>query len=104
VQNEFASPRASFGFFGEHEPEGTQVDDDEKPTTTEQELWEWLHYDEGIPLTRRAIKHAVLNREIKPTRIGNCNLYSRQDGWDWIKSRKQPGIYRAPESRAAVSE
>lgn len=58
------------------------MDEDEKPTMTEQELWEWLHYDEGIPLTRRAIKHAVLNREIKPTRIGNSNLYCKKDGWE----------------------
>ncbi|ACC42852.1 hypothetical protein MMAR_4445 [Mycobacterium marinum M] len=80
------------------------MDEDEKPTMTEQELWEWLHYDEGIPLTRRAIKHAVLNREIKPTRIGNSNLYCKKDGWDFIKSRKQSGVYHAPETRAAVGE
>lgn len=73
----------------------------EKPTMTEQELWEWLHYDEGIPVTRRAVKHAVLRREIEPTRLGNSNLYSRQDGWDWIKSRKQAGAYRVPKTAAA---
>lgn len=75
--------------------------DDEKPTMSEQELFEWLCYDEGIPVTRRAVKHAVLRREILPTRIGNCNFYSKQDGWDWIKSRKQPGVYRLPKAKAA---
>nr|WP_313774275.1 hypothetical protein [Mycobacterium sp.] len=80
------------------------MDDNEKPTMTEQELWEWLHYDEGIPVTRRAIKYAVQDREIKPTRIGNGNFYSRQDGWEWLKSRKQSGVYRAPETRAVVGE
>ena len=29
------------------------MDEDQKPTMTEQELWEWLLYDEGIPVTRR---------------------------------------------------
>lgn len=66
------------------------MNEDEKPTMTEQELWEWLYYDEGIPVSRRSVKYAVMNREIVPTRLGNGNLYSKQDGWDWIKSRKQP--------------
>ncbi len=48
----------------------------------------------GIPVTRRAVKHAVLRREIIPTRLGNTNLYSKQDGWDFIASRKQSGVYR----------
>lgn len=71
------------------------MNEDEKPTMTEQELWEWLYYDEDIPVTRRTIKYAVIGREIIPTRIGNSNRFSRKDGWDWIKSRKQPGAYHA---------
>ena len=71
------------------------MDENQKPTMTEQQLWEWLHYDEGIPVTRRAIKHAVIRREIVPTRLGNHNRYSKQDGWDFIASRRQAGAYRA---------
>lgn len=85
------------------------MDEDQKPTMTEQELWEWLHYDEGIPVSRRAIKHAVINREIVPTRLGNNNYFSKQDGLDWLKSRKQPepsrfvgpNAHRAPKTAAA---
>lgn len=77
------------------------MDDDHKPTMTEQELWEWLHYEEGIPISRRALKHAVIRREILPTRLGNTNLYSKQDGWDFIASRKQTGVYRLPNSATA---
>lgn len=80
------------------------MDDDEKPTMSETELWAWLRNSEGIDVSRRAIKYAILRREILPSRIGPRNLYSKQDGWEWIKSRKQPGVYRAPESRAAVGE
>lgn len=85
------------------------MDEDQKPTMTEQELWEWLHYNEGIPVSRRAIKHAVINREIVPTRLGNNNYFSKQDGLDWLKSRKQPepsrfvgpNAHRAPKTAAA---
>jgi hypothetical protein len=80
------------------------MNDDEKPTLTEYELWRYLHFEEGLPVTRRAIKYAVLRREIQPTRLGGGNFYSRRDGLDWIKSRKQSGVYRAPETRAAVGE
>ena len=73
------------------------MDDDEKPVLTEDELWEYLHYDEGIPVTRRTIKWAVLRREIIPTRLGNKNLFSRRDGVVWLISRRQPGPYRASE-------
>jgi hypothetical protein len=82
-----------------------EMGDDEKATMTEQELWEWLHYDEGIPVTRRAIKFAVQYRQIKPTRYnGNTNYFSKKDGWEWVRSRKLPGAYSAPETRAAVGE
>lgn len=77
------------------------MDESRKPTMTEQELWEWLRYNEGIPVSRRAIKHGVLRREILPTRLGNTNLFSKQDGWDFIASRKQSGVYRLPKPAAA---
>lgn len=76
------------------------MDDDDKPTMTETELWEWLHYDEGIPVTRRAIKMAVINREIEPTRLGNGNFFSRRDGLVWLRSRKQAGAYSASKVTA----
>ena len=43
------------------------------PVLTKDELWEYLHHDEGLPVTRRTIKHAVIRREIVPTRLGNSN-------------------------------
>jgi len=65
------------------------MNDDEKPTMTEQELWEWLHDQEGIPVSRRAIKHAVIDRKIIPTRLGIGNFFSKRDGWDFIAAQKQ---------------
>jgi hypothetical protein len=76
------------------------VDDMNKPVLTEVELWEYLHYDEGLPVTRRSIKHAVIRREIVPTRLGNCNFFSKRDGLDWIASRRQTGVYRAKSGAA----
>ncbi len=60
------------------------MDDDEKPTMTEQELFEWLRYDEGIPVTRHAIKHAVIKKKIGRTKLGNGNYFSKRNGWDYI--------------------
>lgn len=76
------------------------MDDMDKPVLTENELWEYLHCEQGLPVTRRSIKHAVLRREIVPTRLGNCNFFSRRDGLDWIVSRKQTGTYRAKSGAA----
>jgi hypothetical protein len=78
------------------------MDDLDRPNLTEQELYEFLFYDEDLPVTRRAVKHAVLRREIRPTRLGNGNYYSKRDGLDWVKSRKQSGVYRAPETIAGL--
>ncbi len=63
---------------------------------TEEQLWEYL-VSLGYPVTRRAIKWAVLRREILPVRLGRGNYFSRRDGLDWIESRRQPGNYHAPE-------
>jgi hypothetical protein len=73
------------------------VDELDRPNLTEQELFEFLYYDEELPVTRRAVHYAVLNREIQPTRLGNGNFFSKHDGLDWIKSRKQTGVYRLPD-------
>lgn len=60
----------------------------DRPNLTEQQLFEYLKNSERLPVTRRAIKYAVLRREIVPTRIGNSNYFSKRDGLEWIKSRK----------------
>jgi len=57
---------------------------------TEQQLWEYLHDELGLRVSRRTIKYAVQDREIVPTRFGNGNYFSKRDGLDWVKSRKQP--------------
>jgi hypothetical protein len=61
-----------------------------------QKLTEW-----GYPVTRRTIKYAVMRRELVPVRLGNGNYLSANDLLKWIESRRQPGIYRATEAKAA---
>jgi hypothetical protein len=78
------------------------MDEDEKPVMTEQQLWEYLHDEMGLPVTRRAIKWAVLRREIVPTRLGYGNYFSKSDGLDWVKLRKQYGNYSAPDDGQRV--
>jgi hypothetical protein len=60
----------------------------DRPNLTEQQLFEYLHDSEKLPVSRRAIKYAVMVREIVPTRLGNGNYFSKRDGLEWIKSRK----------------
>ncbi|MEZ0354092.1 hypothetical protein [Mycobacterium sp. pR1184] len=69
--------------------EGGVVDPLKVPNLTEQRLFERLSAL-GFPVTRRSIKHAVLNREIVPTQISGKNWFSVRDGLDWIESRKRP--------------
>ena len=76
---------------------------DDDPVLTEEQLFEYLRYERQlISVTRHSVKHAVIDREIVPTRIGNKNWFSKRDGDDWIKSRKQPeptrfvGVNAAP--------
>jgi hypothetical protein len=84
--------------------EENNMDDLDKPVLNEQQLFEWLHYEEGLPVTRRAIKWAVLRREIIPTRLGNGNYFSKRDGLNWLESRKQYRAYPTPENRAAAAK
>lgn len=65
------------------------LSDVDKPNLTEQHLFEYLRYDEDVPVTRRSIKYAVMRREIVPTKIGRSNYFSKRDGLDWIASRKR---------------
>lgn len=60
------------------------------PNLNETELYEYLYFDEKLPVTRRGVKDAVMRREIIPTRLGNGNYFSKRDALDWVKSRRQP--------------
>lgn len=79
------------------------IDPLEVPNLTETQLFERLSAL-GFPVTRRSIKYAVLRRELIPVRIGRGNYFSVNDGLRWIESRRQPGHYRAPESRVAQTK
>ena len=74
------------------------------PNMDEEQSYEWMLNELKIPVTRRAVKWAVIDREVTPTRIGRKNLFSRRDWLLWIESRRQPGVYRAAKSSAAVGE
>ena len=61
------------------------------------ELYEYLHCDEGLPVTLSGVREAVRRREIHPTRIGRGNFFSQKDGWDWIRvpqAARAPTAYR----------
>jgi hypothetical protein len=60
----------------------------DRPNLTEQQLFEYLHDSEELPVSRRAVKYAVMRREIVPTRVGNGKYFSKRDGLQWIRSRK----------------
>lgn len=76
------------------------MDEFDRPNLTEQALYEYLHHDEELPVTKRAVHDAILRREILPTRIGRGNFFSKRDGLDWIASRRQTGVYRAKSAAA----
>lgn len=75
---------------------GVEIDPLDVPNLNEERLFQRLQAL-GFPVTRRSIKHAVLRRELIPVRIGRGNFLSLRDGLDWIESRRQPGVYRAPD-------
>lgn len=56
------------------------------PNLTEDQLFAYLRDELGVPVTRRAVKFAVINREIVPRRIGKKNVFSRADGLNWLDS------------------
>ena len=49
-------------------------------------------------VTVRAAHVAVYRREIIPTRIGNANWYSRSAVEEWLRSRRQFGVYRVAKA------
>jgi hypothetical protein len=73
------------------------VDPDEVTNLNRKQLCEKL-IELGYPVTQYLIKTAVERRELVPTRLGVANYFSVNDGLRWIASRRQSGIYRAPES------
>ncbi|PJK24408.1 hypothetical protein [Mycolicibacterium goodii] len=82
------------------------MDDFDLPILNEQQLFEYLHNDLGVTgVTRRGVKHAVMRREIVPTRIGNKNYFAKQDAHDWLKAQRHPVARRGrPDFVAAVGE
>ena len=64
------------------------LSDLDRPNLTEQQLFEYLCFDEDLPVTRRSVKYAVMKREIMPTRLGNGNYFSKRDGLEWVRSRR----------------
>jgi hypothetical protein len=61
----------------------------DRPNLTEQQLFEYLHDEQELPVTRRMNHYAVMRREIVPTRLGNGNYFSKWDGLQWVRSRKR---------------
>lgn len=79
------------------------MDDIDAPNLNEQELWEYLHYELSIPVPRRTVKHAVINRELVPTRLGGKNLFSRADAHAWLEDRRQPEPGRPVRDRKVAA-
>lgn len=77
------------------------VDPNEVTNLNREQLFQKLR-EMGYPVTRYLLKTAVERREIVPTRLGVANYFSVNDGLRWIESRRQPGVYRAPETVAST--
>lgn len=86
------------------------IDDLDKPTLREQELYDWLYWDvlDGqTDLARRRIHYAILEGEIVPTKLSGKNYFSRRDGLNWLaaqkgKYRTDSAHYRAPDDAIAI--
>lgn len=74
------------------------IDELDKPNLTLEELWEYLFYDEDIPVTLRQLKHAVYRGELIPTKLSNKNMFSQRDGLDWLAAQR--GKYRGKSQPA----
>jgi hypothetical protein len=85
-----------------HEQPGVFVDPDEAPIWKgDQGIVDCCHELGVVGVKLRTAHEAVFRREIHPTRLGNANWFSTRDVVEWLKSRKQPGHYRA---RPVVSQ
>ncbi|WP_100523154.1 hypothetical protein [Mycobacteroides abscessus] len=79
------------------------MDENEIPRMSEQDVWEYLHDDLGIPVARKTVAQAVKNREIVPTRLSGKNLFSRNKVHAWLESREQPEPGRPVRDRKPVA-
>lgn len=79
------------------------VDPYEVTNLNQEQLFQKL-LEIGYPVTRYVVRMAILRREINPTRIGNGNYYSVNDGLRWIASRRQEGHYRLPDGTYAAGK
>lgn len=71
---------------------------DEVPTLKgDKGILDYAHELGAVGVTLRFVHTAVVRREIIPTRLGNQNWFSRRDVEEWLRSRRQPGVYRAPK-------
>jgi hypothetical protein len=68
------------------------LDEIDKPNLTLEELWEYLYYDEDLPVNLRQLRYAKLRGELVPTKLSNRNYYSRRQGLDWFAAQR--GKYR----------
>lgn len=75
--------------------------DVDRPNLTEQRLFEYLKDTERLPVTRRAIKYAVMRREI--VRPASATATTFQSAMDWsglsparLPSCGMPGLSCAP--------
>jgi hypothetical protein len=68
------------------------LDELDRPNQKIEELWEFLHYDNDLPVSLRALKYAVLDGELVPTKLSNCNYYTRRQGLEWVAAQR--GKYR----------
>lgn len=75
------------------------LDEIDRPNLTIEELWEWLFYDNDLPVTLRQMKYAVYGGALVPTKLSNRNYYTRRQGLDWIAA--QHGKKRATSKSAA---
>lgn len=64
------------------------IDDLDKPNLSIKELWEFLYYDEDLPVTLRQLERAVWAGEIEPTKLSNNNYFSKRDGMNWVAAQK----------------
>lgn len=77
-----------------------------------QGILDYCHELGASGVRMHTVKFAVIDREIKPTRLGNANYFSDRDIEEWLLSRKQPvptrfvGVHadRNPKNAAAVAK
>lgn len=80
------------------------LDEFDRPNLTLDELWEFLYFDNELPVTRRQLRDATLCRDLVPTRLSNKNYYTRRQGLDWVLAqRDRPRGNGKRRARAAES-